>query len=462
VPDHPVVVVSNRGPVSFTQGPDGELEPRRGAGGLVSGIGPVVAEAGATWIAAALSEGDRVAAGKGVLDAEGFRTRLLDIDAEDLRMAYDVVSNATLWFLHHGLWDRPRRPHLDLRWRQAWDGYRRFNRAFAEAVAAEAPQGATVLVQDYHLSLVGAQVTGMRPDLACVHFAHTPFASPDELRVLPDDVGAELVAGLAANRACGFHTARWADNFRRCCESEGVAAPTTFVSPLPADIDGLTGSAASAETTDELSLLDEQLGDRMLIARVDRIELSKNILRGFHAFEELLHAHPEWIERVVFGAFVYPSREGLPEYLAYRAEVEATARRINERWGTDGWQPVLLDSSDSFPRSVAALRRYDVLLVNPVRDGLNLVAKEGPLVNERDGVVVLSREAGAFDELRAATHDATVVGINPFDISATAAALNAALSMRPEARRARAARLVEVVRGRTARDWLSQQLAAAR
>nr|MDP9020813.1 trehalose-6-phosphate synthase [Actinomycetota bacterium] len=199
-----------------------------------------------------------------------------------------------------------------------------------------------------------------------------------------------------------------------------------------------------------------RVGDRRLIVRVDRIELSKNLLRGFHAFDDLLRTHPEWREQVVFAAFVYPSREGLADYLAYRQEVEGLVRRINETWATPQWTPILYDPSDDFPRSVAGLRRYDVLLVNPVRDGLNLVAKEGPLVNERAGVLVLSRESGAWSELGTAA-----LGIHPFDVAATSDALHTALSMGDGERRRHAGAVRTLAAARTPHDWLAEQLAAA-
>jgi trehalose 6-phosphate synthase len=205
-----------------------------------------------------------------------------------------------------------------------------------------------------------------------------------------------------------------------------------------------------------LASLAETVGDRRLVVRVDRIEPSKNLLRGFHAFDLLLREHPEWRGRVVFAAFVYPSREVLPEYLAYRQETEALAAYVNATWGTSDWTPILLDTTDDFPRSVAGLRRYDVLLVNPVRDGLNLVAKEGPVVNERDGVLVLSREAGVFEELG---DDALV--INPFDVAATADALHAALTMPAEQRRSRLAGLQAAARRRGPGDWFDDQIRAA-
>ncbi len=223
--ERPVVIVSNRGPLSFSATEDGGLVARRGAGGLVSGLGPLVAGTDTVWIAAALTDGDRRAATDGVIEAEGLRVRLLAIDPDDFRAAYDVVANATLWFCHHGLFDLARRPRIDRSWRQAWAAYRRVNDAFAEAVAATAPEGAVVLVQDYHLALVGAALARLRPDLAAVHFSHTPFAGPDQLAVLPRDVRAELLAGMAGHVACGFHTERWARAFRRSCEDWGTRHP---------------------------------------------------------------------------------------------------------------------------------------------------------------------------------------------------------------------------------------------
>jgi trehalose 6-phosphate synthase len=231
--------------------------------------------------------------------------------------------------------------------------------------------------------------------------------------------------------------------------------PSTFVAPAAPDLADVIGVAASDDCTTHLAEIDEQIGDRKFIARVDRIELSKNILRGFLAFDELLATRPEWRGRVVFGASVYPSRATLPDYLGYTNEVHGLIDRINARWATDDWTPILVDADDNFPASVAVLRRYDVLLVNPVRDGLNLVAKEGVTVNERDGVLALSRESGVFDELGPWS-----IELNPFDISATAEALHEALSMAPDERAERAAGLRAAARRRTPNDWLADQLAA--
>jgi trehalose 6-phosphate synthase len=453
-----IVVVSNRGPLSFSRSDDGSLETKRGAGGLVATLGPAIVDRRATWVAAAITEEDREAAANGIVEAEGFRLKQLVLDPDEYRMFYDVIANATLWFLYHGLFDLPRRPRIDRRWREAWDAYRAVNDAFADAVAEEAPEGAAVLVQDYHLSLVGERLLAARPDLRAVHFNHTPFCEPSALRALPDHVAEELIRGLAGYTACGFHSARWARAFEACVVDQLGRPASTFVAPAAADHLDIEKVAASEESAQELAALEEAVGDRHLIVRVDRIELSKNLLRGFLAFDDLLRARPELVGRVVFGAFIYPSREGLPEYLAYRQEVEGLAARLNERWRQEGddWTPILLDTSDYFPRSVAALRRYDVLLVNPIRDGLNLVAKEGALLNERDGVVVLSREAGVFEEL-----EGGALEVNPFDVAGTAESLSEALELEPDERGRRARLLKRAAGRRTPTDWLNEQLRAA-
>lgn len=457
-PAPPVLLVSNRGPVSFTLDEHGEPIGRRGGGGLVSGLAPLVAGTGTRWLAAAMSHADRVAASRGTLDADGLRVRLLDLAPDTYRQHYDVVCNGALWFAHHGLFDATHLPRFDHRWRRSWDAYREVNEQFADAVAEDAPDGATVLVQDYHLCLMAPTLRRRRPDLRVVHFAHTPFAGPDDLVRLPTAAVLELLEGLCAHHACGFHTGRWARRFEASCREllGGTPPPPTFVSPLAADPADLERTLADPATAAAGERLDRLVGDRRLVVRVDRIEPSKNLLRGFHAVDDLFERYPRWRGRVVLGAFLYPSRDTLPEYLAYRQETETLIARINERWATADWTPVLADLSDDYPTSLAALARYDVLLVNPIRDGLNLVAKEGPLVNGRDGVLVLSRQAGSWDELGDAA-----LGVNPFDVAETADALAAALELEPAARARQAATLRARARTRTPADWLADQQRAA-
>jgi trehalose 6-phosphate synthase len=457
-----IVVVSNRGPLSFRL-EGGRPVASSAGGGLAGTLRPLLAGSGTTWVASTLGEADRMAAKEGLIEADGIRVVPVDTDPAVFQMAYEVISNGTLWFCHHHLFDLARRPRFDWHWHEAWAGFRRYNRAFANAVIEEAPHGATVLVQDYHLSLLGAMLAESRPDLSTVHFLHTPFAEPDMLGVLPGAAAGELLAGLAGFDACGFHTERWASAFRRAYDDPGLAeaagvdvAPSTFVASLGPAPEALAASVRDPATAEAVKRLATATAGRRLILRVDRIELSKNLLRGFWAFEELLETRPRWRGEVVFAAFGYPSRETLAEYIGYRSEVEHTVERINERFATPGWTPILYDSADDYPRSIAGLLSYDVLLVNPIRDGMNMVAKEGPLVNERDGVLVLSRQAGAWDELSEAA-----IGVNPFDITGTAEALEVALLMAPEERARRAKQLARIVGDRTAADWLDDQLRAA-
>ncbi len=452
-----LAVVSNRGPVSFGYGEGGELVARRAAGGLASTLGPGVELHGALWLASAVSDTDRAAATAGIVEAEGFRLRSLVTDPDEYHRYYDVVANGTLWFLHHGLWDLARRPVFDRQWWDAWDAYVRVNHQFAMVIVDELAEGGTVLVQDFHLSLVCGELAKLRPDLRTAFFAHTPFCTPAELRVLPNEVAHRVLSGIAAAGACGFHTARWAAAFDACCDERLGRVPTTFVSPAAPDAVDLRLVAGSDACAKELDHLDSQVGGRRLIARVDRIELSKNLLRGFSAFDDLLDQRAALRGEVVFAALVYPSREGLAEYRAYRREVESMVQAINDRWETPAWTPIILDTTDNYARSVAALRRYDVLLVNPIRDGLNLVAKEGPLVNEHDGVVALSRGAGVWDEIGDHTVD-----VHPFDVVGTSDALGAALDLGPGERAAQARALRLAAARRSPIDWFDEVLAAAR
>jgi trehalose 6-phosphate synthase len=452
-----VIVVSHRGPYRFQRHDDGTFTAHRGAGGIVSALTPLLTELGhdSTWIAAAISEEDTEASRAGAAQGLDINLRLLDVDPALHRMHYDVVSNSVLWFLFHGLFDRVRRPRFDLHFRDAWDGFVEVNRAFAQCVADTAPERDVVLVQDYQLALVPAELRGLRDDLRVVHFTHTPFCGPDDLAMLPSDVGQALCASLAGCPS-GFHTSRWAQAFQQSARWVlGRRAHITkpFAAPLGPDAQALDEVAQSKATKEAADMLAGVVGDRLVVLRSDRIEPSKNIVRGFHAFDRLLEARPGLRGRVVFIALLYPSREGLAEYLAYANEVEQIVSRVNERWGTADWTPIVLDDRDDFPLSVAGMQRYDVLFLNPIRDGLNLVAKEGPLVNRRDGVLCLSPEAGAYEEL----HDAAL-GVHPFDIEQAAGALDTALAMPLDERGARARELQRLVAARTPSHWLGDLL----
>ncbi len=454
--ERPVVVVSNRGPLKFRYESDGTLLTEKAAGGLVSSLLPAVRGTNTIWMSAAPTSSDLGGTAVASDAADGFRLETVPIDADQYRLYYEVIANGTLWFLHHNLFDLARFPRIDSQWWEAWHAYCDVNRRFAEAIADSAPDNAIVLVHDYHLTLIGNQLRRRRPDLRTVHFHHTPFTGRNTIHVLPTAVARTLLGGLAGHHACGFHSQRWADSFKLSCNDVLGHAPKTFVSAAAPDIDDIRKVASSPQCRAETTDIEKLKGDRKLVVRVDRIELSKNLLRGFQAFDDLLERYPRWRERVIFAAFTYPSREAMPEYAAYRDEVIDLVHRINQRWAKAGWQPIELRMRDDFTRSVAAYLEYDVLLVNPIRDGLNLVAKEGAILNERNGAILLSREAGSWTELGDGA-----IGINPYDISGTADALLHALEMSDAERTSRAAILREAALRRTPNDWLADQVRAA-
>jgi len=456
-----VILASHRGPYAFVDRGDGTYEARRGAGRLVGALGPLLSrhDGPFVWVAAAIGDDERAALRAGQATTPGIDLRLLDLDERTHRLHYDIVSNSVLWFLHHGLFDLVRRPRFDARFREAWAAYVAVNEAFADAVCDAALPGDTVLVHDYHLALVPSMVRGSRPDARVLHFTHTPFCGPNSIRVLPDDVAAALCGSLAGGPA-GFHTPRWARSYEAAAREVlggDAAIHAPFASSLGPDRDALADAAVSPEAAVARSALDDVVGDRTLIMRSDRVEPSKNLVRGFLAYDLLLEQRADLRGRVVFVAMVYASRRGLPEYRAYANEVEQVVNRVNDRWGSADWQPVVLDDRDDFARSVAGFQRYDVLLVNPLRDGLNLVAKEGPLLNERDGVLCLSRDTGAFDEMGDAA-----IEVHPFDLDQMAGALAAAVDEPPEERAGRARRLRALAAARTPAMWLDDLLAHAR
>jgi len=470
-----VLVASNRGPVAFRWGEDGRLHLSRGGGGLVSGMSGVADHGSALWVCAALSDADRTAASaaeRGRLDRAGHDTggaavRMLPIEDRLFRRAYNVVANSTLWYVNHTLFDTPRTPLFDARWARNWQAYVDYNAAFADALADEAASGAKVLVQDYHLFLVPALLRARRPDLRIGHFTHTPWAEPSYLSILPDAVTAELLTGMLGADSLGFLSPRWAEAFVRCCvRLLGVDAGGTSVHhngrstrirvhALGVDAEQLRDRASQPDVVSRHEALRRRVGESQVLVRVDRTELSKNIVRGLLAYRELLRTHPEHRGRVVHVVLAYPSRHDLPDYRAYTAEVQRVAREIDDEFATAEWSPIVLEVNDDYPRSLAALQIADVLVVNPLRDGMNLVAKEGPVLSGDGLAMVLSREAGAADEFGA---DALLV--NPYDVSGTAARLHEALTMPTAERRDRTTRLAKGATALPPAAWLAAQLDA--
>ncbi|MGX7679349.1 alpha,alpha-trehalose-phosphate synthase (UDP-forming) [Jatrophihabitans sp. DSM 45814] len=479
-----LVVASNRGPISVRAVEGGEDQIDRGGGGLVSGmLGALQGRDDVVWVCAALNDVERALARESErghvsgADAsvdllDGLSVRMLPIDSTTFRQAYNGIANSSLWYISHLLYDTARTPVFDANWRRQWAAYRRYNHAFAEALDAESAPEASVMVQDYHLNLVPSYLRSLRHDVRIAHFTHTPWAPPEYFQLFPDDIAGELLNGLLGADVLGFHTHRWAKAFLDCCgeilratveytEAGGIVTAqdgrqvSIQVFPLGVDVEAMQDRSRQRDAEARMRTLQKIVGDRKVITRVDRTELSKNILRGLMAYREFLRANPAWHNRVIHLAFAYPSRHDLADYRAYTAEVKRLADEIDDEFGTDEWTPLKLEVQEDYPGSLAAMRMADVLLVNPIRDGMNLVVKEGCVLSERNGIAVLSRQAGAVDELG---DDAVL--INPFDVTGTAAALRIALEMPEVEKELRSARLRQSSAGVSPPEWFRAQIRA--
>lgn len=466
-----LIVCSHRGPFVFERTAD-RLVAKRGGGGLIGAVEPVLERLGGTWIAAALSDGDREFAARDPKGREqsGFTLRLLDLPVELHEQHYGTVSNEHLWFLFHYLFDIASQPAFDDSFKKSWDGYVAVNDRYARAII-DSGRSDAVLVQDYHLMLVGSLLRGRsRVRRPILYFHHTPWCEPDYFSLLPGALIEQILGAMLDYDVVGFHARRWADAFIACClrflKGARVSrdritwkrrATRVVVAPVPLDTSRLTTQAADPRTTHWSEHHDEVRAGRKLLLRVDRIDLSKNPLRGFLAFEQLLERKPKLAEEVLFLAMLYPSRLSIERYQKYYAECTGVVRRINDRFGADLEDgPILLHFEDDYYRSLGAMRVYDTLLVNPVFDGLNLVAKEGAFVNDRNGVIVLSQNAGAFEEMGDAT-----IPLNPFDVTATADAIQEALKM-PKTQRAKLSAQARRAAGLSTPDaWARTQLKAA-
>jgi trehalose 6-phosphate synthase len=476
--DRCLVVASNRGPLTFQRTSSGKVRRRRGTGGVVSAVSAISRYVYPVWICSPMSEVDREmgmeAGGDSLALSTGeytFRLRFVLTDEESYRQYYSEISNPLLWFLQHYMWDVVRNPTFTPEMWSAWGAYEQVNAAFAEAVAEEVERSgkpAVVLLQDYHLYLCPSALSARLPEGSVVsQFVHIPWPGPDYWMILPQGIRQSILNSLCRNTILGFQTKRWARNFLRTCQSLMPGAEVDYHSqtvavdgnlvrvrtyPISIDIGALRRVKKARGTARHRKHLLPRMGEQTIV-RVDRVEPSKNIVRGFQAFDLLLERHPDHVGKVRFVAFLVPSRLGIEEYQQYLEEIVVLAQRINLKYGDAEWQPVKLYVGENYPRAVAAMELYDVLMVNPIVDGMNLVAKEGPVVNEQDGVLILSDGAGASEELGEAA-----LLVSPHDLVDMAEALHRGLVMSPEERKRRATELRARVEEHTVTDWLYNQL----
>jgi trehalose 6-phosphate synthase len=475
--DTQLVLVSNRGPATFRRGDDGELEATRGGGGLVTALKGLVHHRDALWVASAMTDEDAEMSqrhgGRSFeceLEDVVYRVRLVESDAEAYDRFYNVVANPMLWFIQHYLWDLSNAPDIRKWEADAFEeGYAVVNRDLADAVIEEIEdqENVVVMLHDYHLYTAPRDIRRARPDVFLHHFVHIPWTQPDAWRVLPRDIREDLFEGILANDIVAFHTRAYKRNFLLCCrelfdldvdEQAGIVrheGREVWVRAYPLPISEETFQRTAQQPAVH-SYEREILRRRRehLILRVDRADLSKNILRGFTAFDLFLEQHPEFREQVTFIAHLIPSRQDVAEYAEYLERIEALVAVVNHRHGTTDWMPIELRLRENLEEAIAAYKHYDLLMVNAMFDGMNLIAKEGPLVNERNGVSLLSENTGAHEELAE-----FALSVNPFDVQEQADAIHRALTMSADERSWRAQGLKRIVTSRNPGDWVDDQLA---
>ncbi len=476
--DRTLIIAANRGPVTFERDEEGSLTYERGGGGLVTALLGMCRHTYAKWISCAQTDADAEwQSGEIQLgDTDSLlHVEFLTPDPSVYDDYYGVIANPLLWFLQHSMWDVVTSPIIDRDTWRAWEeGYLAVNRLFAKAIAQQARTTecpTLVMLQDYHLYMTARFLREELDPSECptlLHFVHIPWPGPEYWSILPPDMRQAILGSLCAVDVLGFQTELDALNFIRTCESFLPRAQVkyergriwsenhaTYIRdfPISIDVESLRELAESQEVADYRAELQEFVGDRQLILRVDRIEPSKNIVRGFWAFDEMLDLHPEYRGRVKLVALLVPSRLGVGQYQDYLDDLMAAAGQVNARHGDSDWEPIRVLVGDNYPRAVAAMQLYDVLLVNSIADGMNLVAKEGPTVNERDGVLVLSERIGARQQL-----EPGAIVISPCDVYATAEALHQGLQMKPEARGKRAQRLRWIIEREDITAWLCHQL----
>lgn len=481
--DAHVLIVSNRGPIEYATRPDGTWEYQRGVGGMVTALINMGSLVKATWVALAISSGDyqAVAALQGqgwlsppVEQVKGIRLRYVTIPPEAFQKHYGVMSNRALWFLQHYLFHILQPPIDDLQMRNAWtQGYVVANRAIASAVIDEmcrSTKRSVVMLHDYFLCLVPFMLRGRQPDAFLFHFLHCPWPEVRYWNYLPDYICRDIFAGLLANDILGFQTILDAHNFlfgvpmvlhdaqvdltqmAVAYQGHTTQIRTYPIGTLPEQDRHDAGEIASFPELAPLLLARKQ--QQQVIMRVDRLDPSKQIVLGFAAYEHLLENYPKLRERVIFLALFVPAREALVEYCRHRQEVEAAIDRINGRYGTETWLPIIAIYGNNRTRALTAMQDYDVLLVNSVADGMNLVVKEGIAVNKRDGVVILSRTVGAYQQLQDA-----VLPIAPHSMEESADALYTALTMSSVEKERLHNIGLHIVDNSTLQHWLDQQLA---
>ena len=474
----PLILVSNRGPVEHQMSGDGWPEARRGSGSVVTAFNSLAQKFEFTWVASAMGEGDRVVSENGQgphikspLPGHEINLRYVVTPRRVYHKYYNILCNPLLWFLQHYMWNPPYNPNVDAAVHDAWEsGYIPVNQAFANAVISEAQaleQAPIVIGHDYHLYLMPEFVRKEVPEAVIQHFVHIPWPTPQYWHMIPDYIVRRICESLCTTDLLGFQTIGDVRCFLDTVEefvpdvtvdrtSHTVArnGRTTSVKvyPISINVEEVQRIANTPRALDYENRLSADTGD-VTIVRIDRAEPNKNIVRGFRAYELMLTRYPELKGKVKFLAFLVPSRTHIRQYQRYMDEIQQVIQQINNNHGTDDWQPIVPFIENNYTQAIAGMKLYDVLLVNTIIEGMNLVAKEGPVVNNRDGVLVLSHSSGVYQQLSDGA-----ISVSPTDIEGTMEALHQAITMSAEDRKARAARMLNSVCREDINHWLYQQM----
>jgi len=469
-----LILASNRGPIEYHLSQDGQLQAQRGSGGVVTALSSLSKYIELDWIASAMGEGDRQVAQRAKggrfkvpLAGENLHLRFVVSPRNTYHKFYGVICNPLLWFLQHYMWSSSRTPNIDHVVYDAWEnGYVPVNQAFAQAIideAAESKLPPIIMLHDYHLYLASAYIRKQMPNLVIQYFIHIPWPSPTYWQLLPNSMRQAILRSLCTADIVGLQTQRDTRSFLHCCQSfigeaevdyrqqtvrinEHVVRVKAY--PVSVDVASLKELVSSTRLHEYEEKLRHLYGEQTIV-RVDRAEPSKNIIRGFRAFDMLLERYPQLLGKVKFIAFLVPTRTHLKMYQRYIQEVTQLIEAINNKYGNEQWHPIDFFYENNYTQAIAGMRLYDVLLVNAVIDGMNLVAKEGPTVNNQDGVLILSETVGACEQL-----EQNALTVSPADLEGTAQALYTALTMPPDERKRRAAGLKRSIEEEDLTNWL--------
>ena len=448
----------------------------RGAGGLVSTLLPVMETVNGTWIASAMSPED-VEVAKTFKDncvpipedKPLFRVPFVIVDRDRYEKYYSVISNPLLWFVQHYMWNPAYTPEIDDKIHDAWDdGYKHVNKKFAEKIVKESDfneKKPLIILQDYHLYLCPNFIREKLGDIFLSQFIHIPWPQPEYFCIIPDYMEEAIIKGLLSNDIVGFHIEKYVKNFLRTCEkyADHVDLENNIVKyedrtiyvknyPISVDDQGLVELSHSKEVSKKEEIIRKLKGDNFLLYRTDRADLSKNIIRGFKAYDLFLEKHPEYIGKIKFLSTGKPTRQQIKEYRDYKEEIDQVIHDINNKYSTNDWRPIEQIFKADYSLVAAAFKNYDCLMVNPICDGMNIVSKEGSVINENKGILILSEHAGSYEELKDYS-----LNVNPFDVTQTAEAIYKALSMKSKEREHRLKGLKKIVKERNIYNWVAEQ-----